>query len=154
MVVTFRRDVPVIETMCFESVYEPELRMELDEKSEIIQAGIAAWIFVDGNIAGECYGARPVDVDDDLDTPAHLGRETIYCYSTTVLPPYQGRGLAKILCAYWSGLAAAAGFRTVAGHATSAAMVSVRRFFGARFLTSHDHWGGTDRVAVYYEMEL
>jgi GNAT superfamily N-acetyltransferase len=146
--------MPVAETMCFEDVYENSLRLDRDEKTEIISNGVATWMLVDGMLAGEIYGVTPAHLDEDTpDVPKNDPR-SIYCYSTTLLPQFQGRGLSKILVAYWNGLARGAGFEKVIGHATSPGIVAVRAFFGARFGATHCNWYGTTRTARYYECEL
>jgi hypothetical protein len=153
-VLTFRTDVPVSDTLCFEEMYEPALRVDADEKRAILNKGLASWIFVDGAIAGECYGISPPMLDEELPDCEAYGLSAIYCYGTTILSAYQGRGLSKILCAYWSGLVTKSGYRVIIGHATSPAMVSVRKSFGARFKTRHEQWFGTTRTAHFYEIEL
>ena len=154
MIVTFTTRMPIAETMQFEATYEPSLQMDLEEKSSLVAESLAAWMFVDGVLAGEIYGAQPALLNDTIpDTPKSDPR-MIYCYSTTLLPAFRRRGLSKILVAYWNGLARGAGFTKVDGHATSPAMVAVRAFFGARFGPVHPNWYETNRTAHYYECDL
>ncbi len=156
-VVTFATDVPLKETMVFEDVYERQLRMDIRSKFDIVSNGIVVWMFVDGALAGECYGLSSricEEVESDIEDMPSGATDAIYCYSTTLLPQFHGRGLAKILVAYWNGLARGASFRRVFGHATSPAMVAVRTFFGATFGAVHPNWYGTTRSAHFYEQLL
>ncbi len=156
-VVTFVTDVPLQQTMVFEDVYEPQLRMDIVSKFDVVSNGIVVWMFVDGELAGECYGLSALiygEYESDFEDVPRDATDAIYCYSTTLLPQFHGRGLAKILVAYWNGLARGATFRRVFGHATSPAMVSVRAFFGATFGAVHPNWYGTKRSAHFYEQPL
>lgn len=154
MVITFTTQLPVADTMRFEYVYEDALQLTLEDKASILEAGYAAWLFVDGALAGETYAISPSDlVDDVVDVPLRDPR-SIYCYSTTVLPPFRGRGLAKLLVAYSIAQAKQAGFTSIIGHATSPAMVAVRAFFGASFGPVHPRWYGTERTAHFYRLAL
>jgi GNAT superfamily N-acetyltransferase len=154
VVITFRTHVPIDETMVFEPVYEPVLRLERDEKIGLLSQALAVWMYADGELAGETYGVSLPDSGEEFDGYDVADASIVYCYSTTVLPPYQGKGLSRILCAYWLGLAKRSGFRLVIGHATSDAMVAVKAFFGARVVSRHERWYGTSRVAHLYELPL
>jgi GNAT superfamily N-acetyltransferase len=154
MIVTFRPEHPLEQTMVFEDQYEPELRLSLDEKRDLLHDAIATFMFVDGALAGETYGVSIPDSGEEIEGYDMRDAGIVYCYSTTVLPAFQGRGLSRVLCAYWLGLVKQAGFRLVLGHATSPAMIAVKRFFGARLITSHEGWYGTARVAHFYELPL
>ena len=62
--ITFKYDVPLEETMEFETVYHPNLQLDLADKKEIWETPGAffVWMYVDGELAGESYGiplARP-----------------------------------------------------------------------------------------------
>ena len=146
--------MPIRETMCFESVYEECLRLSEGDKKRIIFDGVAAWMFVDGLLAGESYGATPAKLDAEMPDVPQNDSLCIDCYSSTVLPQFQGRGLGKVLVAYWNGLARGSGFTKVAGHATDPRIVAVRSFFGVRFGAVHQNWYGTTRTAHYYEGDL
>ncbi len=143
--------MPIADTMCFDAVYEENLQMDEAEKQDILRDGLASWMFVDGMLAGEIYGVSAAAVDEDVEDLTGNDSRTIYCYSTTILPAFQGKGLSKILVARWNGMAAGAGFDKITGHATSPAMVRVRAFFGARFGAVHHKWYDTDRTAHFYE---
>jgi GNAT superfamily N-acetyltransferase len=155
MKVTFTQSMPISETMCFDDVYERSLQMDVAEKTDLLaRSSVAVWMLVDGVLAGECYGAPTAKFDEDIEDVTDYGPHSLYCYSTTILPRFQGLGLSKILVAYWNGLASGHGFRNVCGHATSPAMVAVRAFFGARFGAVHEHWYETNRTAHFYEQAL
>jgi hypothetical protein len=154
MIVTFRTAMPIPETMGFERVYEKNLQLDASYKATIVRDGIAVWMFVDGSLAGETYGISPARIDEEIEDVPVRDPSVIYCYSTTLLPAFQGQHLSKVLCAYWLGLAKQAGFRLVAGHATSPAMVAVKAYFGASFSAVHERWYGTKRTAHFYELVL
>jgi len=153
-VVTFKTAMPIEATMDFEREYEPELRLDLEEKKALVAAGYAVWMFVDGALAGETYAVSPTAVGDEIDDIDAIHPLMLYCYSTTILGPFRGRGLAKVLVAYSLGQLRQAGFTTIVGHATSPAMVHVRASFGARFGPVHEGWFGTRRVARLYRIDL
>jgi hypothetical protein len=154
MIVTFRTEMPIAQTMSFERVYEKNLQLDQDYKTMIVREGIALWMFVDGALAGETYGISPARIDEDIEDLPVRDPSVMYCYSTTLLPAFQKKHLSKVLCAYWLGLVKAAGYRTVAGHTTSPEMTAVKAYFGAKFSAVHERWYGTSRVAHFYELAL
>jgi GNAT superfamily N-acetyltransferase len=153
MTVTFSTCEPVEATMIFEEVYEPELQFDKAEKAELIDYDCAVWMYVDGVLVGECLGV-PCDLLDVHDPDYLTDARCIYCFGTTLLPRFQGRGLAKLLVAYWNGYVKGLGFSTVYGHATSPAMLRVRKFFGAQVDDIIGHWYETERTAYHYEQPL
>jgi GNAT superfamily N-acetyltransferase len=155
MKVTFTQSVPIAETMMFDDVYEESLQLDVAEKVDLLgRNALAVWMRVDGVLAGECYGAPPSMFDEPIEDVTDYDPRSLYCYSTTILPRFQGLGLSKILVAYWNGVALGRGFHKVCGHATSPAMVAVRTFFGARFGAVHERWYETNRTARFYEQVL
>jgi GNAT superfamily N-acetyltransferase len=154
VVVTFKTAMPLRQTMCFESVYEPALQLDLEEKRGMLARAYAVWMFVDGQLAGETYAVSLADLDDEPDVADDKDPRTAYCYSMTILPAFQGRGLSKVLGAYQLGQLKTAGFTTLTGHATDPRMVSSRAFFGAMFSVTHERWYGTDRTARFYRLPL
>jgi hypothetical protein len=152
MKIMFNSHLPVTKTMAFEAVFEPGLRLDLRYKRSIIKNGIAAWMFVDDVLAGETYGIRPRDLGEEIEDVEKRDLDSIYCYSTTILPKFQGRGLAKILKAYWLGMVAP--ISTVVGHSTSPGMVKINELFGAKHTVKHANWYGTRREAWFYRIQL
>jgi len=140
--------------MCFDDVYEENLRLDEGEKQSILDNGIAVWMFVNEALAGETYGICPTNLDEAIEDYDGTDPGVIYCYSTTLLPEFQGLRLGKILKAFWLGQCKERGFHKVIGHATSPAMVEVNRFFGATFSAVHENWYETGRVARFYELPL
>jgi hypothetical protein len=144
----------------FDSLYEEELQLDHDDKSELLEVcrGQIAYLFLNGKVVGETYGASPAwlfqMLDDDIPDTNRSGN-SCYCYSTTIVPAYQGFGFGKILKAYWLGLCRAKGFVRVCGHATSEGAIKLNKGFGAVFV-GHPHlnWEGTTRTAHYYEIDL
>lgn len=159
MIVTFSDSVLTRDTMVFESAYEKGLQMTLPEKDGLFQQGaLGVWMFVDGDIAGECFGICPA-VDDETEyedcEPFKEDYYAIYCYGTTVLMPYRGKGLGKLLVATWNATMKSYGYKRVVGHSTARPMDKIREFFGAKFLSpEHEGWYGTDRIARFYVQPL
>ena len=59
-----------------------------------------------------------------------------------------------MLKSYFQGFVTARGYRSIAGHATSPAMVRINEKFGATFGAVHPDWYGTERVAHFYRISL
>jgi len=158
MVFEFRSALPIAETMVFEKCYERRLQLTAEDKIPLLANGLATWLFVDGTIAGETYGLTPkvmnIIADEKIEDCDPLDDRNLYCYSTTVLPAYRGHGLAKILKAYLLARATERGYEKVIGHSTVPAMRKINRLFGGHEGLVHKHWYGTDREAVYYEIDL
>ena len=154
MVLRFRTEIPLAETMVFEDVYEEALRMDARFKALVVKQGVALWMFVDGELAGETYGVSPAALGADPEHPDAHDPSVIWCWSTTLLPPFQGRGLSRILCAYWLGMVRNSGFRTVKGQATTPAMLTVKRSFGAVVTETEPNYAGTARTAHHYTLAL
>lgn len=51
----FANSLKIADTMAFESCYEEQLRLEADDKKPILANGIATWLLVDGELAGETW---------------------------------------------------------------------------------------------------
>ncbi len=158
MSLTFLRDVPMHETLVFDDQYEEVLQLTLEAKLDLLRHTLAIWLRYDGELAGEIYGLSPKRMWDECDeaiedTDASDG-DSFYVFSTTILPKFQGRGLATILKAYYQGLVTAGGYKAIIGHATSPAMVRVNEKFGATFGPSHENWYGTERCAYFYRIAL
>lgn len=164
MQITFKHYLDAKSTQAFETVYEPGLQLEDEDKNWLIQHGLAAWLLVDGKLAGETYGAVVRDILEEETPEEYEGSdlewytdvcdypEALYCYSTTVLPEFQGKGLGQLLKAHWLGLASPLGVKTI-GHSTSPQMKAINSKFGANHLCRHTKWYGTDRVAWFYEVD-
>jgi hypothetical protein len=115
-VITFKYDIPLDDTMAFESIYPVPLQLDLCEKTEIrhLSGSIFVWMFVNGALVGESYGI-PVESSDEpleglLDLADAERKSAIYCYSNTILGPFQKQGFGAILKAHWLGWAASQGF--------------------------------------------
>lgn len=159
-VIKFEYNVPLEETMEFDAIYPERLQFSLSEKELIRSApgAIFAWMRVDGTLAGEAYGVPVSTYDESIEGLDQLTGEekegTIYCYSNTVLPPFQRRGLGSILKAHWLGLVAARGFNTVYGHARPGGSQSLNAKFGAVFLGDFPDWYGTGEAYKMYRLTL
>jgi hypothetical protein len=113
---------------------------------------------LDGVLAGEAYGLPISTYDETIEGLGALTPEekdsAIYCYSNTILPPFQRRGLGDILKAHWLGLVAGNGFKTVYGHARPGGSQVLNAKFGALFLGDFTDWFGTGEAYKLYRVAL
>jgi GNAT superfamily N-acetyltransferase len=154
MIITFEEYLPIEDTMVFEDVFEEELQLDEDEKSKIINAGWPLWMFVDGELAGETYGIRLRTLKEEIEDCKNLDKNSVYCYSTALLPKFRGKNLGPILKAYWIGMMRGMHQRAIIGHATSSQAKKLNEMFGAQFGNVHTMWYGTERTAVFYWINL
>jgi hypothetical protein len=96
MLITFSFEYPISRTMAFEKEYHPNLRFSLRQKRQLLKDAIKIWMFDHGRIVGESYGV-PLNRISEIPEGCPRDPESIYCYSTTILSRYQGRGYGKIL---------------------------------------------------------
>lgn len=159
-VIRFKYDVPLKETMAFESVYHPNLQYTYREKQELrkIPGALFVWMFVDDALAGESYGIPMAHLDGPVEGLSKLSQRQkeagIYCYSNTILPLFQERGLGTVLKAHWLGLAAGRGFEVVFGHARPGGSQALNAKFGAVFLQDFPDWAGTGEAYKLYRIML
>jgi len=163
MQVSFKNgnDVAVHDTMVFEEIWEPELRVDEEEKGNQLSMCVSHYMFVGGEIAGEIYSMTMPELRDDepdmpdiFDTKYDDGSKVIYASSMALLPAFQGKGLSKTLKAYHMGYLKALGYALLIGHATHDGMDNINEFFGAKFLAEHKNWYDTGRTARFYEIDL
>ena len=158
--IEFKYDVPLEQTMAFESVYHEAMQLNIWEKTEIRNAfgSIFVWMYVDGVLAGETYGVPLASHCERIEELGNLAewekKSGIYCYSNTILPAFQGRGLGSILKAHWLGLAVGDGFEVVYGHARPGGSQALNAKFGAVFLDSFPDWGGSGEEYKMYRLVL
>jgi hypothetical protein len=156
-VITFRYDVPLEQTMSFEGVYPVTQQLDLSEKRRIREApgSVFSWMLLDRELAGETYGipltSSIAGLTDLTDSQKKTG---IHCYSNTILPAFQKRGLGTILKAHWLGLVAAKGFANVYGYARPGASQRLNASFGAVFLGRFPDWCGTGEEYRMYCIAL
>ena len=127
------------QTMVFErECFHPKLRMSIGDKRDLLQDALAVWMHDGRTLIGETYGTpiqcalKDSDEDGRADLLPYRRRAVIYVYSTAIRPRWQGRGLSKILNAYFLGRATQAGYRIAIGHAKEGASCALNRSFGAR----------------------
>ena len=145
-------------TMKFEDEYHPNLRLSLEEKSEILSESYKAWLILDDNLVGETYGFPvifPLLYKFEIpDLEWESSGSALYCYSTTIVRGFQGKGLGSILKAFWLGLLSDSLLTKVAGHAKVGSSSALNSKFGAKFKKVHPNWCDTNETYVFYEMEL
>lgn len=153
---------PLRETMVFEQLFHPELRVSLHEKRDILRDAIAVWMYEStrGTLIGEIYSTP---VEKELDDPGeegyadmapYRGRRAAYVYSIGILKRFQGQQLGKVLKAYHLGRIRQAGFRYAIGHAKHPESCALNESFGAKLLTPHRNWYGTGQLFRFYELKL
>jgi GNAT superfamily N-acetyltransferase len=158
MRLTFTHDADIEATMIFDDQYEEVLQLTVDAKRDLLRHTFAVWLYCDGELAGEIYGLSPKrmsrDCGEEIEDTDESDDTSVYVFSTTILPRFEGRGLATILKAYFQGFVKARGYTAIVGHATSPAMVRINGKFGATFGRVHENWYGTQRVAHFYRIAL
>jgi len=146
--------------MGFEAVYHDNLKLDISEKTEIrdTRGSIFVWMVVNGALAGESYGVPLAESDEQFegltDVPEDEKKASIYCYSNTILPAFQKKGLGTILKAHWLGLAAGKGFTFVYGHARPGASQALNVKFGAQLLETFCNWSDTGEDYRLYRHKL
>jgi hypothetical protein len=169
MIITFsnNKDESILEvknTMRFEYLFEPALRLEIEEKRKIFNHAYAVWMFVNSELAGETFGISPAALyeycDDEIPDTDKEDNCSIYCYTTSILKPFQGLHLAPVLMAYFAGYISGKLkprwiHDKIIGHTTTPRMKALRQMFGANFVGEpHKNWCGSERTAEYYEQRL
>ncbi|MBZ5527786.1 MAG: hypothetical protein LAN71_07800 [Acidobacteriia bacterium] len=146
--------------MDFESAYHEALQLDLPQKEKlrIMPGAIFVWMFVEGELAGESYGFPLASSDEPISGLAGLTdnerKSGFYCYSNTILPSFQGKGLGTILKAHWLGLVVGAEFEVVYGHARPGRSQALNARFGAAFLEGFPDWAGTGEEYKLYRLAL
>ena len=161
LVLGFARTWDLRQTMIFEDIYHENLRMNADEKAELLEGAEAVWLYELGSrqLIGETYGVSIRDALEEGeegfdDLLPFEDQKAIYVFSTTILPAFQGRGLGKILKAFFLGVVSRAGFDIVLGHARSGASLLLNRAFGAEIGAAHEDWYGTGETYSFYVVKL
>ena len=154
--ISFRYDVPLEQTMAFEAVYPEAEQLPLSKKKQIreVPGSIFVWMFLDGELAGEIYGIPLTTISGLTDLTDSEKKTGIHCYSNTIFPRFQNRGLGKTLKAHWLGVAKDQGFDTVYGYARPGASQALNARFGAVFIASFPDWCGTGQEYKLYRLVL
>jgi GNAT superfamily N-acetyltransferase len=168
MEISFTNDF--IATDRFENEYEEDLREEPEVREEIIRHGLVVYMFLDDKLIGECFGISPHDYmcildkglgsyyggDDNIVDVDMSDRESVYVWSTTILPEFRGMGYGRVLREEFANYASRKGYAKLLGHATSQSMVHIIREMGGIFHLKgiHEEWFGTSRTARFYTQFL
>jgi len=157
--IRFQVEVPLEETMDFEAVYPRNLQMTMPAKRALLKhaGAVMVWMFVDGELAGEAYGVPMAGYAAEMQGAELVqgdAAEALYCFSNTVLPAFQGRGLGDTLKAHWLEMAREHGYRVIYGHARPGASQGLNAKFGARFLGDFPDWYGTGETYRLYRLQL
>jgi hypothetical protein len=138
--------------MAFEKEYHKNLRFTLSEKRNLLSHAITVWMFDNGKLVGETYGI-PLDGEEEIPEGCPKDPHSIYCYSTTILRKYKGRGYGKILKAAFIGRVLR-DFRKIYGHARPGGSQALNKFFGARLGRTYKNWYGTGEDYRIYVLPL
>jgi GNAT superfamily N-acetyltransferase len=156
-VITFHYDLPLEQTMAFEALYSEGERLDLAEKHQMrhTPGAIFVWMSIGGELAGETYGI-PLErscpgLEDLVESETQAA---IHCYSNSILPPFQDRGLGTVLKKHWLGMVAAKGYNTVYGYARPGASQRLNASLGAVFLHDFPNWCGTGEKYKLYRLPL
>lgn len=137
--------------MDFEREYHPNLRLSLREKRETLKRAIVIWMLVDGKLVGETYG-MPLDGKDVMPGCPRDPR-SMYCYSTTILSHYKGKGYGSILKAAFIGRVSK-DFWRIYGHARPGGSQALNVKFGARLGKTFKNWFDTGEDYRVYVLNL
>jgi len=162
LVLAFAREWDLSQTMAFETVYHENLRLSLDVKRELLARCGCVWLYdaVTQELIGETYGLPVSENLAFLDGPGAAdvypfrGQPALYVMSTTILPAFQGRGLGKLLKAFFLGVVSQAGFPLVVGHAREGRSVRLNTAFGAEIHAAHPDWFGSGETYYFYTLRL
>jgi hypothetical protein len=163
MIVRFTSQVTVEESMVFESIFEPELQLDIEEKAELFNQCEVTFMTVNGQLAGEIYSINVPDLilegvedpDDQkiIDDIKYID-DASYLHSTSILPEYRGLHLAKAFKAFHNGKLAGMGYKNVVGHSTSKEMHQINEALGAVHIRNHENWYETGRLSSFYVLKL
>ena len=140
LALAFAREWEPSQTMAFETVYHENLRLSLGVKTELLARCGCVWLYDAVTRFADVYPFR--------DQPA------VYVLSTTILPAFQGRGLGRLLKAFFLGVVSQAGFILVLGHARDGQSVRLNTVFGAEIHTAHPDWFGSGETYSFYTLRL
>jgi GNAT superfamily N-acetyltransferase len=167
MEISFTNDF--IATERFENEYEEELQEDPEVREAIIRHGLVVYMWLDDVLVGECFGISPYecnqlikeeqiyegeeDVIADIDMS---DRESVYVWSTTLVPQMRGLGYGKVLREEFANYASRKGYAKLVGHATSESMVHIVKEMGGIFhwAARHELWFGTSRTVHFYTQFL
>lgn len=166
MIIQFKESITIEDTLVFESVYPENLQFDLEEKRGLFSEPTVGSVYLlgDDNLIGESYfidlhqmkdwGPDEDQPDDGLVDYYTSPGETLYVYSTTILPEYQHRGFGRMLKTWVLSMAKARGYKYVVGHARSCGSMALNKSFGAKIERSFDNWYGTGETYHLYRIEL
>jgi GNAT superfamily N-acetyltransferase len=165
MTIKFLHNLPFAEVQQFEKIY-PETLQADDETKQWIKDNGGEFIYIQdtdtGDLMGETYFVpldaleheEPMELQTEDGLDPFYGTNSAYIYATTILPPYQRRGVGKLLKAYTLGILREIGFSNVFGHTRQNGSWSLNRFFGAEEIGRFDNWFQTGEQVVFYKKVL
>lgn len=155
--ITFKLNLPINETMCFEDEYEPGLKLSAKNKQTLKDQG-AEFIYLlceeTGELIGETYF---IPVDKLKEKIKGLSKwkncNAIYVYSTTILSKYQGKGYGSELKKYFLNRIRDK-FNFILGHAKEGASWKLNQNFSAILIKKEQNWQGTGTPYNFYKIEI
>jgi GNAT superfamily N-acetyltransferase len=160
--ITFIHNIPVQNTMRFESCYPKPLRYTLEEKEAMSQDPNIAFIYIVDKetkkaIAEAILGDIKYVLDEadgqDMGISEFRSYKSVYLFKFTILPEYQRKGYGKILQAYIMGYLRDSGYTVIVGHANNANM-TLQEFYGAVKVARFEPWFGVPEEYWLYYINL
>jgi ribosomal protein S18 acetylase RimI-like enzyme len=156
--VTFHRTCKLKDTMVFEKLFKPSLRLTFRDKKDLLfkECEWRTWMFINGQLMGETYAVRLSKSTEKIEGCNWFTKDsTAYIYSTAILPDYQGQGYGALLKAYFLGLLSAdKTLHYAVGHAYEGASIRMCEHFGAIPMRRFNNWYKTGRSVVLYQQFL
>ena len=151
------------ESLIFETIYDEELRMSIDEKQELIDNGAEFIFLIDSKtkeLIGETYfvpldsfeGLEPDEEQGDEGLEPYFGKNLAYCYSNTILPKYQGKGYGLLIKMHLLHYLEINRYSGVMGHAKEGASVSLNthKNIKSKIVGEFNNWYGTGKTHYLY----
>lgn len=165
MKIKFIENFPLEKSLVFESIYPENLQFELGDKQDLKNSGATFITMIDeesGEPIGESYYLE-LDLMEDWEEDEHqkedglgnwYGKKCAYIYSTTILPPYQGKRYGAILKSFVLGRIKKEGYDFVLGHARENGSIQLNEFFGGKREEKFEDWYKTGETYFLYSIKL
>jgi len=157
-VIKFSSVILLRDTMVFERLFQPQLRLSYAEKSGLLygECEWVVWMWVNEQLMGETYAVRLKNTSEDYEGCEGFTKDsTAYVYSTAILPAHQGKGYGTLLKAHLLGMLR--NDKTLAyavGHAYEGASIALCEKFGAKRIGEFKNWYKTGRSVFLYQQFL
>jgi GNAT superfamily N-acetyltransferase len=114
-------------------------------------------MYVDDVLSGEIYSCKISDIlsaegEEIPGVECEKYADSYYLYSIGILDKFQGKGLGRILQAYYMGLLKGKGIKTLFAH--SGASRPLSEGFGGKLIKSYKDWYKTGKTYYLFKFEL